>query len=437
MFRPATMTNPSLEPGEVLQGTYRVVGRIATGGMGDVYEVSHARLAGRYALKLLRASAFEKPGALARFRREAQIVSGLRHPNVVSVIDFDQAEDGRPYLVMELLEGESLESRLQRVGRMTVAETMPIVRQIAAALSAAHAVGIVHRDLKPANVLLVRADGHQGDFVKLVDFGVAKAKNPELNLTTDGMLMGTPHYLAPEQARGEPDLDGRVDEFALAAIVYEMLSGEIAFEGDDIASVVFQITQGEPPRLSDPGGWLNPRFDAALRRALAKEPSQRFASVAEFVAALDDAATAPPSSAVREAAAPEYPARKRAAETRATRVEAPERPPRGKTVLVAAAGAGLIAAVTIAGVLLRREASAPPLATPAAGADQLRPSESVPTSAAADTRSAEPPPPAPALPARDRAAKRAYPGRATPKLGAGKPPSSRAKPAQDRLYDDL
>ncbi|MEA2700364.1 MAG: eukaryotic-like serine/threonine-protein kinase [Myxococcales bacterium] len=259
--------------------------------MGDVYEVGHARLAGRYALKLMAKQAAGDGEALQRFQREAAIVSSLRHPHIVQVIDFDQTPDGRPYLVMELLVGEDLHTRLRRLGPLPLSRVVAIVKQIASALAAAHRRGVVHRDLKPENVLLVTVEGEEdGDYVKLVDFGVSKVKSASLRLTKGGAMMGTPHYMAPEQAQGASDVDEKVDQFALAAIAYELLSGEVAFAGSDIATVVYQVVFGQPPRLVDAGGLVNAAVDAVIKKALSKAAADRFASVAEFAKAFEKAA---------------------------------------------------------------------------------------------------------------------------------------------------
>jgi serine/threonine-protein kinase len=287
-----SMANASgqLAPGTLLQGsTYRVVGSIGKGAMGEVYEVSHARLSGRYALKLLGREATVDPEFLQRFKREAQVVSALRHPHIVQVIDFDQTGEGRPYLVMEMLEGENLAARLDQEGPLPLSRVVPIVKQIASALAAAHARGVVHRDLKPENVILVRMGGHDGDFAKLVDFGISKVMDASVRLTGVRTIIGTPHYMAPEQARSH-EVDHRADQFALAAITYELLSGELAFVGEDVAAVAYQVAHCQPPRLAEPGGWISPGVDAVLATALAKSPGDRFPSISEFADALELAA---------------------------------------------------------------------------------------------------------------------------------------------------
>jgi serine/threonine-protein kinase len=198
---------------------------------------------------------------------------------------------------------------------------------MAAALATAHALGIVHRDLKPENVLLVTPGESGGDFIKLVDFGVSKVKNASLRLTRDNVMLGTPHYMSPEQVRSK-EVDERADQFALGAIAYELLCGEVAFAGDHVPAIVYQVTHGEPPRLADPGGLVSPEVDAVLRRALAKERQERYPTVTEFAEALVRAVPSAVSA----------PARPRASAVTTRRVSA-------VPVRVAAAGRGPVRAL--------------------------------------------------------------------------------------------
>jgi serine/threonine-protein kinase len=330
-----------LQPGTVLQNTYQVVRPIGRGAMGQVYEVIHARLAGRYALKLLTNEAAADPEFLQRFRREAQIVSGLRHPHIVQVIDFDQNSDGRPYLVMELLDGEDLAARVCRDGPMSLSRVVTIIGQIASALQTAHELGVIHRDLKPENVLLMNQGTARGDFAKLVDFGISKVKNASMRLTQDRMMIGTPHYMSPEQARSI-EVDERADQFALAAIAYELLSGELAFSGDNVPAVVYQVVHGEPPRLAD-GGWISPEVDEVLRKGMAKRPEDRYATVTDFASAFAAAARG-----LDDGAALCKPRPASATTRRNTRDELARPRPRlgGRTIAVLVA-AGAAVAVTI------------------------------------------------------------------------------------------
>ncbi|MFY0575165.1 serine/threonine-protein kinase [Cystobacter fuscus] len=273
------MTHPAdndVRVGSVLRGTYEITSLLGKGGMGAVYLARHRRLPGKQvAVKVLRGGADLSPEQYARFRREAEIASRLGHPNIVEVLDFDTLEDGTPFLVMEYLRGESLEQRLER-GPLTLEETMSLTRQIGSGLTAAHRAGVVHRDLTPANVWLVPMElgGSAGTRVKLLDFGISKMLDSQTIQTQDSVLMGTPQYMAPEQAMGRNStVDARTDLFALGCIVYEMLSGRSPFEGEDngILQVIDRIihSQPEPLMLLRPGcpSTCSPRWGAPWRRA--------------------------------------------------------------------------------------------------------------------------------------------------------------------------
>jgi serine/threonine protein kinase len=206
--------------GAVLGGVYRITGLIGEGGMGAVYEAVQLRLNKRVAVKLMARDLAANREALARFHREAEITSRLGHPHLVSVVDFGQAESGEPYLVMEYLEGEDLDHRLRRVGRMPIEAVAHVVKQVASALSAAHGQGVVHRDLKPGNIFLVQIPG-EPDFAKVLDFGISKMKAARTQLTNASAVMGTPNYMSPEQATGMvEEVDHRTDQWALACIAW-------------------------------------------------------------------------------------------------------------------------------------------------------------------------------------------------------------------------
>jgi serine/threonine protein kinase len=220
--------------GSVLDSVYRITGVLGAGQMGVVYEAKHIRLGNRVAVKLMARDLAANSLALARFRREAEITGQLGHPHIVRVFDFGTAPSGEPFLVMEFLEGEDLEERLRRVSPLPIATVLQIVKQTASALAATHARGIVHRDLKPANVFLQQVEG-EPDFVKVVDFGVSKARAATLKLTQSVSIVGTPYYMAPEQASGRhEEVDHRADQWALACIAYEMVAGVPPFQGDDL-----------------------------------------------------------------------------------------------------------------------------------------------------------------------------------------------------------
>ena len=210
--------------GVVLQDSFRLTRLIGMGGMGAVYEGTQLRLGKRVAVKLLARELSSNQEALARFRREAEVTSQLGHPHIVQVFDFGTAPTGEPYLVMEYLEGEDLDQRIRRSGRLPLATTVSVVKQVASALSSTHARGIVHRDLKPANIFVLEIEG-ETDFVKVVDFGISKVRAASVRLTGASAVMGTPNYMSPEQALGQIDeIDHRTDQWSLACIAYEMLA---------------------------------------------------------------------------------------------------------------------------------------------------------------------------------------------------------------------
>ncbi len=281
------MADPSeIGVGTVLGGTYQVVSLLGKGGMGAVWSASHLRLPGkRVAVKVLH-SASATDESYARFRREAEIASRIGHPNIVDVLDWNTLPSGTPYLVLEYLEGESLAARLAQ-GPIPLEETLFLVRQMGSALNAAHRAGIVHRDLKPDNIFLCPTDsgGHVAHRVKVLDFGISKIRNSNTLQTQEARVLGTPQYMAPEQARGRnTEVDERTDVFAMGAIIYEMISGRVAFEGEDLAGVIFKVVYEEPPHLSALVPGLPPAIAGAVHRALSKDRLKRQANVLELVA---------------------------------------------------------------------------------------------------------------------------------------------------------
>jgi tRNA A-37 threonylcarbamoyl transferase component Bud32 len=280
---------PDRMVGLVLGGAYQLVGRVAEGGMGAVYEAHHLRMQKRVAVKVLPRSNTRHPDALERFQREAMIASRLGHPHLVNVIDFGTSEDNEPYLVMEFLEGEDLERRLGRANRMPLQTVVQIVRQAASAVAAVHAKGVVHRDLKPANIFLVQVPG-EPDFVKVLDFGVSKIRAAHTKLTDASRTIGTPEYMSPEQAAGLRDeVDHRTDQWALACIVWEMLSGRAPFSADDTSAIFFQLTNLPPPSLSKSAPNLPAGIEPVLMRALSKNPADRYPSIRAFARTLETA----------------------------------------------------------------------------------------------------------------------------------------------------
>src|SRR5262245_12610754 len=278
--------------GTTLGDAYRIVRLIGEGAMGGIYEARQLRLDKRVAIKVLARELAVNGEALLRFHREAEISSQLGHPHIITVFDFGTTDSGQPYLVMEFLEGEDLASRLQRVQTLSLAAAVRITKQVASALAETHAKGIVHRDLKPANLFLSRIQG--GDFAKVLDFGISKVRAASTSLTNASTLMGTPMYMAPEQAKGELELDHWTDQWALACITYEMLAGRPPFVGDDTAALLYQVVHEDPQPLSKLVSNLPAEVDQVIRRALTKDPDQRYPHVTAFARALEAAASGAP-----------------------------------------------------------------------------------------------------------------------------------------------
>jgi len=281
------MTSP-IAVGSIIAETYKITAQLGVGGMGSVWTADHLRLPGKQvAVKVLHA-ALASGEILLRFRREAEIASRIGHPNIVEVLDFNTLPGGEPFLVMELLSGESLAARLRR-GRLAERAALDIARQIGSALFAAHRMNVVHRDLKPDNIFLCPrdVDGELRDHVKVLDFGISKIRNSQTVVTQDAAIMGTPYYMSPEQATGKnQEIDGRTDIFALGAIVFEMLSGMTAFPGESLPQVIYKVVFEPHPSLAQIMPTASQRIVAAIDRALAKKADDRFADMAAFVEAL-------------------------------------------------------------------------------------------------------------------------------------------------------
>jgi serine/threonine protein kinase len=285
----ATATEEHPLIGETLRGTYRVLRTLDQGGMGLVFEAEHARLRRHVAVKVLARHLTSDAQALARFNREAEIISQLEHPHIVQILDFDTTEQGEPYIVMELLRGESLSARLERDGCLPIPEAVRIVHQVASGLFAAHQAAIIHRDLKPANIFLTEMAG-QGTLVKLLDFGISKRVGAGRSLTGEFDVLGTPDYMAPEQALGRTaNVDHRGDQYALAVIAFEMLSGQTPFSGADIMELLHKVVSTEAPSIERFAPHVPSAVAAVLKRGLEKDPEARYPSVLDFAVALSSA----------------------------------------------------------------------------------------------------------------------------------------------------
>ena len=287
------------------RGPYQVQEELGRGFSSVVYLAADLRRGRTVALKVLTFPPDLPPALRAdlteRFRREARAVAGLTHPSIVSVFDFGETPEGQPYLALERLCGQSLRQRLRSAGRLPLTEALPIALRVAEALDYAHGRGIVHRDIKPDNLFLcLPGDDGSAAVPKLMDFGISRTLSDQ-ELTQDGMVVGSPAYMSPEQISGEM-VDGRADVFSLAVTLVEMLTGRKPFEADTVPAVMQQILR-QPPRLD---GLSHPRLERVLRKAMAKRPGQRYASAAAFAEALRRAAplSAPAPSVTTQFARP-------------------------------------------------------------------------------------------------------------------------------------
>jgi serine/threonine-protein kinase len=281
-----TVTVPPVGVGRVFGGTYQLEAPLGAGGMGEVWIARHLRTGRKYALKLLPQDSRMLPDAIRRFEREALAASALGHPNIVAVHDFN-LDSGVHYMIMDLLEGETLEARLMRLGCLPWEDAKRIGLELASALGAAHAAGLLHRDLKPANVLLARSPEGTERAV-LLDFGLVKPLDEVAisKITMAGAAMGTPMYMSPEQARGE-GLDARSDLYALGAVLFEVLTGAPPFFDRTLAGVYARLLNELPPAASSVSSQrCPPAFDTLLAATLAKNPAERPPDARAFAAAL-------------------------------------------------------------------------------------------------------------------------------------------------------
>jgi eukaryotic-like serine/threonine-protein kinase len=278
-------TVSAVKEGDVLNGRYRLLFPIGEGGMGAVWRARQIQLDADVAIKVLHAKTAEGAGAISRFKREAKAAAALRSPHVVQVVDCDVDEvTGTAFIAMELLEGESLAARLVRTGKLGPEETARWISHVARALTRAHAAGVVHRDLKPANIFIVRNEDEE--LAKVLDFGIAKLVGQHSDTATaTGSLLGTPHYMSPEQIDPSRTVDFRADLWSLAVIACECLTGRRPFEGDTLASLAMKIALGRYDLPSSLGPV--PRdFDAWFVKGTEVDPKRRFDSALELAATL-------------------------------------------------------------------------------------------------------------------------------------------------------
>ena len=274
--------------GRLVENKYRIDELVGRGGMGVVYRAEHVHIGKPVAIKVLTKGHAPGSPALRRFMREARAAGSIGHPNIVEVFDLGHLEDGTPYIVMELLTGETLAERLKITGALPVPHVVRIAKEILGALAAAHRKGIIHRDMKPENVFLVRREAEQRETAKILDFGISKnlISADTLSLTSTGAVVGTPYYLSPEQARGERDIDHRVDIWSLGVLLYEAVTGVVPFNADNYNALMIKILHDRPTPPSAFRPMIPAAIEAVILKALAHQPAQRWASADEMHEAL-------------------------------------------------------------------------------------------------------------------------------------------------------
>lgn len=329
---------------ESLGKHYELKGLIGRGGFAEVFQVRDLWLKRDLALKALRPDLTVSETLLARFRREAEAVAALRHPNIVPIYDIGEAE-GIMYILMPLIKGESLKSLLVRDGRRPIAEARRILLEAASSLGSAHEAGVVHRDIKPENIML---EG-KARRVLLMDFGIAKMMDAagDSTLTSSGTIVGTPHYMSPEQASGDPHLDHRTDIYSLSVVGYHMLTGGVPFEGENTRAILFKQMMESPRSMRELVPEVPDGLMAAVSKGMAKEPSDRYATIEAFASALE--ATA--------------------AEDHKPAVTVPTPAKKQKKLPLMLAGAGALALVVVVVALTRNPSAAEPV--PAADSARL------------------------------------------------------------------
>ena|GEM_PF-1323479 len=290
--------------GETLLDKYKLTALLGRGGMGAVYQGTHLRTGRKVAVKVLDDRFLANRSIVQRFGREARAASSIEHPGIVEVLDLDLLPGGPPFLVMELLDGETLASFVEKKQRLTQAEALEIFDQLLEALEAAHERGIVHRDLKPDNIFLLPPSHSGKRVVKILDFGISqKADEVRSHLTQTGAVLGTPHYMSPEQALGETALDARADLYAAGIVLYECVVGEVPYDAGNYNALLQSILRATPPRPREKGAKIEPAFEEALLVAMSKEKAKRPASAAAWRAMLIEANNVPRT---RTSIAPRY-----------------------------------------------------------------------------------------------------------------------------------
>ncbi len=284
---PSPPEDSTYPPGTLVASRLRVVRIIGVGGMGTVYEVEHELTRHRRALKVLHARAARQPSVVERFVREASAAARVANPHVAETFDAGKLDTGEPYLLMELIDGETLDQRLQRAGPIDVGELTDLVHQACEGVHAAHLAGIVHRDLKPENLIVTARDG--APFLKILDFGISKfdsERTGALGITTEGSVMGTPYYMSPEQVLASPSLDARTDVYSLGVILYECACGERPYDAQSVEHLAVLIHEGKATPLDVRRPGLPAAFCAAVHKAMAVDRQARFSTARELAEAV-------------------------------------------------------------------------------------------------------------------------------------------------------
>lgn len=300
-----------LQPGMIIRSKYEILSRIGVGGMGAVYKGRHVTFNELCAIKVVNDSIAGDKNFLQRFQTEAVVTRKLRHPNAVRVDDFDYTDDGRPFIVMELVEGRNVGEILQSEGPLPVPRAIRIATEAARALGAAHKLGFVHRDIKPGNIVLTTNEQGQ-EVAKVLDFGIAKLRQAAgdaqsgVTMTMTGMVVGTPLYMSPEQFMGKKaagEIDGRTDLYSLGVVLYQMVTARLPFEGDTLYSIMVQHIEGNvrPPDELAPELNIPPALSKVVLKAIEKSRELRFQTAEEFVAALEQLTNDAASSTLVEA----------------------------------------------------------------------------------------------------------------------------------------
>ena len=387
-------------------GNYRLIKKLGEGGMGIVFVAEHELMGKVAAVKVLLPQFSQNSDIVRRFFNEAKATGQLRHPGLVDIYDYGHhAETGSAFIVMELLEGESLAGKMRREGRIAEPLLVSLTRQVAAALGAAHAKGIVHRDLKPDNLFIIDDSTVAcGLRAKVLDFGIAKLLSQEASAadsrTKTGALLGTPTYMAPEQCRGLSQLDQRADIYSLACIMYEMACGQPPFSGEGMGDVLAAHIYETPTPLIDRAPHVSPALATVVTRAMGKKPEQRYSTMAELASALALDAVTQPGLTVRP---PVEPLRMNdgpittlsgAASSRAVRPHAERGGRRSRTPWIVGASVVVVAA---AAAILGPRVKPAPGASPSASSGPLPSSPSSQANAAARSPTTAPPPSATAI----------------------------------------